>query len=686
MPHIWNDILVVTKDELSSWYKESSLKSLVQRFKNKPYGIKRVQTGGNGRQLLISYDSLPYEIQACIPDPRKINHILEKFYSEDGEARNFYSSYRFEDLSFLKTEHQEQYTVNASVLKAIILLRQARTIERLNKGGSVRGRKAQPERTELKPVSVTLWADALSFNEALQAKFSYQHTLPASEKHFKRVLNAFETQGYEALISKKHRNQNRRKVTTDIYQLLESLFAGTKLKPTLIDVYRKYEAFLNGDIELITSDGEVLQQGDYKKLSERTVATYLNKWQSKIATHAKRSANRQEYMGQFTPYHSMHKGKYASSIISVDDRQPPFKTPEGKRVWFYMAKDLASDVFTCWVHGESKEGIIIEFYRQMVRNYASWGLPLPLEIEAEMSLNSSHTETFLKPGVMFEHVRIEANRARSKRIERDNKELRYNYEKGEDGWIARPHAKLGSNQAGPVDPKPRYYNEIVEMALRNITKWNNQPHVKHKNMSRWAVFMQTQNPNLKPINYAGILPHLGHKVTTTVRLGIIKFNYCEHLIAIDGAIALGQKLITLMERLEGQEVTVYWLDTDDGLVLKAMVFIDSQLICEALPKPVYYRAKSEQTDEDHAARTIMSAYVSTIEAFGKRRKSNIEPVVILDNRQPEFNDFAMPGQKRWKPSNKEVELLPPMPRSEEAEIIEILSTERRFKKPLKDRL
>lgn len=685
MPHTWNNILVVTKGELvPAFYTSAALDKNLNRYKDKSYGIKRARKGGGGHELLINYDSLPAEIQNAIPDHRKINHILERYYEEDGEAYTYYGNYRFDDLSYLKREHQEQYTVNASVLKAVIRLRMARVDERSSKGGSLRGNRAIPGKAGLKSVSKTIWEDAMSFNLALKVKHNVSHNLPESEKHFHRVLKDFETTGYDALVSGKHRNQNRRKVTDDILNLLENLFAGNRQKPSPTEVYRKYDAFINGGVDLITADGEILQPGDFEQLSERTVTAYLNMWKSKIATHALRSGNRQVYMGKFTPYHSMHKGKYASSIISVDDRQPPFKMPDGNRVWFYLAKDLASDVFTTWVHGKTKEGILIDFYRQMVRNYAAWGLPLPLELEAEMSLNSSHTETFLKPGVMFQHVRIEANRARTKRIERDNKELRYNYEKDQEGWLARPNARQESNQAGPGEVKTRYYDDIVEMALDNIEKWNNKPHAKHKHMSRWQVFMNTQNPDLKPINYALILPYLGHKAETSCRLGIIKFNYNEHLIAIDGKIALGQKLLTLMDRLEGEDVTVYWLDDNDRMVLKAVVYIDGQLICEAMPKPVYYRAKAEQTEADLEAITIMSAYVATIEAYGKRRKKTVEPVLLIDNRKPQFDDFQMPGRKKWQPSDRLTEILPDAPEPEAIDFIDSIPTHS-YQRPLTDR-
>ena len=122
----------------------------------------------------------------------------------------------------------------------------------------------------------------------------------------------------------------------------------------------------------------------------------MAKWENKAATHKLRSGNRQVYMGNFKPAHQLERPAFAGSLISIDDRNPPFKDLTGKRVWFYNGIDLASECFTVFVYGKTKEGIIIEFYRQMLRNYTEWGLNIPYELEAESSLNSSFTNTFLQ--------------------------------------------------------------------------------------------------------------------------------------------------------------------------------------------------------------------------------------------------------------------------------------------------
>jgi hypothetical protein len=654
MPHFWNnsDILVVTKEELEPWYSCESLKKAIQRYSDKTYGIKRACRACRNQPLLVLFDSLEAQIQQALGDPRKCDHILERYYKVDGEAVRFFKTFKFEDQSYLDTEYQERYIINASVIKAVLKLRAERITIRKNLSGPLTG------------IGQTLCSDAHSFQATLLAKHKVQHTLPENYRRFMQAIDEFESIGFDSLISGNHKNQKARKVTDQTIELIQNMFATDKQKPTATEVHRRYDAFINGYLEVMNNDtAELYNPKDYKKLSDATVKNYLAKWEIKIGTHAVRSGDRQKYMQQFKTYHSLDKPKYAGSIISIDDRQPPFETLSGNRVWFYNGIDLGAEAFTCWVHGDTKEGIIMDFYRQMVRNYAEWGFNLPAELEAEMSLNSSYVNTFLREGEMFQYVRIEANNARGKRIERYFGNLRYGLEKEREGWLARPFALSESNQKGAKQVPQLPYSTIIENALADIETWNNQPHSVHTHMSRWQVFCEMQNPKTLPTNYIAILPHIGFKTVSSCRVGIIKLQSKEFLLGNDGKIALGQSLINLMKQVEGKEVNIYWLDDNEGRVLKAMVFIGTQFICEAIPKPTYQKARIEQTEHDNANRVLMSAYVATIESFGRRQKQQIEPVTLIKNIEPVKKTFIMRGipQHIQKTEDRETEVLPEIP-------------------------
>jgi hypothetical protein len=581
---------------------------------------------------------------------------MERFYKVDAEAVRFFQDYKMEDGTYLPEDIQERYITNASVINAVFALKAAREFERISKKGSLTG------------IWDSLCSDCVSFNRVLLQKYDVEHDLPENKLRFKEKCLKYKENSYLTLVKRNLKNTNALKVTDDVISLLNNLFAGRPTKPTYTEVAAEYDSFLDGYTEVINnSTGELYDPKSFGKLSKATVYNWLSKWENLIGSHAKRSGDRQVYMGKYKTPHSLKQPEYASSIISVDDRQPPFEYAKGKRMWFYNAIDLGSECFTTFVYGQTKEGIIMDFYRQLVRNYAEWGFNLPAEIEAESSLNSSFKNTFLREGNMFENVRIEANNARGKRIEQYYKPLRYQYEKKDECWLARPFALSESNQAGaePKQEKIIPYDELVERRLKDLENWNNTAHSKYPNMSRWDYFISKQNPNLKPTNYKGILPHLGYHTTTSCNVGVIKLQRKEFLIGDNGNIIFSDDLINVMTIIEGKTLDVYWLDANDGSVLKAFAYLNDTYICELIPKPVYSRAQIEQTPEDMEQREQMSKYVASIEAFGKRSRNSIDKVTVITNKPFTLNrNFKIPGLRSDENPNptedRQVEVLKPV--------------------------
>lgn len=681
MPHLWIDskTCVVTAEELvPEFYKTiDSLKSLVTRHEKRGYGMRRVQKGGNGRMLLVDYDTLPNWIQDRLDDPRRVDSIMERFYKVDAGAVDFYSKYRFDDGSYINEDVQERYIVNASVLKAAIQLKAARINERMSKpGGSLKG------------IMTSIATDVRNFNKVMPAKYGVEHTLPENPVRFGQRYNEFLRTGYESLISRKHGNQNRRVVDDRMEALLNSMFAHQEQKPSFAEISRQYEGFLSGYVEVINPDtGELYDPAEFDKVSAATIYGYLNAWQNRVASVTLRNADRQRLMGQFKTPHKLIQPYQANSIISIDDRQPPFEYEKGKRLWLYNGIDLASGAYVCTVFGETKEGIILDFYRQLVRNYVAWGVNLPWELECESSLNSSYRDTLLRPGVMFQNVRIEANNARGKRIEQYFNPMRNLLEKEIKGWIARPFAKAERNQARSEKRELIPYNDLVGLVIGKINEWNNMPHNREPQLTRWEYFVQHQDDRLKPINWLALLKYLGYKTETSVHVGVVNLNRQKFLLADEAGLATGERLIRLMERVEGRNVDVYWLNGIDGTILKALVYEGNQYVCELMLQPAYNRAKLEQTEKDMMNRELMSSYVMTVEAFRRRRIKEVEKVMVIDNTPRTLNNkFSMPMPAGLytepKPTCQQgdVEVLPPPPDEDYLNL-----GERSFKKTLLER-
>lgn len=660
MPEFLGKILVVTVDELVPEFYNTynTLKSELYRYKDKEYGIKRAMKGGKGRKLLVIFDSLPKEYQEVIGDPRCNDHILEKYYAIDSEAVEYYHSFQYPDKKYLKPTKQEEYIINASVLRALQDLKADRIQERVSKGGGVQG------------VMNTICQDAITFNDVLHNKYQMHHSLPSNYRRFREKYNQFEQDGYVALIkdAKGKSKQNARKTNAQVLKLLNDLFATQADKPTATYVAMQYQAFLENKLEVVSNTtGEVYSSDGFPAIGGSTITKYLKKWESEFATLPVRGNKKLDMANKFKLPHMLYHPKFSGSIISIDDRNPPFNyyqvTKSGKkvkkRVWFYMALDVASDAFICWVHAKSKEALIVEFYRQLCRNLSEWGLNMPWELECEMSLNSTYKSTMLMPGRMFQNVRIEANNPWGKIVETRFKPLRYGLEKSRIGWMARPAAKSESNMGGDDPGVVLEYDDIVNNALADVVTWNNMEHRNGNNMSRWEYFVQNQHPDLKPINWQGILPWIGHKTISSVHRGQVNFRNTLYLLGDSDGIVLGDKLIRLMTDLESKDIDIRWLDGNYGECLAAIVLdADGRYICNLHEKPSYNRSTLERTPEDEKARQLMSAYETTIREFGKRIKGEIEPVTVIDHRPKTVSDtFMIPGVKKYEEREHEVEVL-----------------------------
>lgn len=651
MPYIFtNKKVAVELDELvpKFWNCFSSLKSELHRYQNKPYGIKRLQLGGNGRKLLIDFDSLPANIQENLGDPRKENHPLEPYFQFDADAVRFYNKFKRNGTT-IKPEEQERYIINASVMQAVLKLEVARTQERIKMKDSLSGLKE------------SLRYDVENFQNSLKVMHQVSHTVPTSKRFFECLANFKSDNPYLSLIKDPEGTgkQNARKVNDTTEMILNGLFKNQSHKPTPTDISRSYDAFLNGYAEVYNENsGELYNPKDFKKLSTATIINYVNKWENKLVTHKARSGDRQVYMGDFKPHHQMDLPKYAGAIISIDDRQPPFVyNTKNDRVWFYLGVDIASQAITTIVYGKTKEGIIVDFYRQMVRNYTEWGFCLPNELECESSLNSSFKDTLLRPGAMFQEVKIEANNARGKYIERINGKLRYEYEKKGIGWLARPTAKSEANQLSGSKKQVIPYDILVNERMLELEQFNNSQHPDETNISRWDYFVANQHPNLKPTNWEAILPVIGYKTPTSCNGGYIKLQGLKRAIAQDGKILTGEALIQQMRIIEGKEFDVYWLDNNVGEVLKALVYYDNRLICEVMEMPRYNRAKIERSEADDEAIKLQSAYVMSVDAFEKRQRNKIENVQIIDNTPKTINsNFRIPNLRRYEPKEETVEV------------------------------
>jgi hypothetical protein len=620
----------------------------------------------NNAEPLILWHSIPQHIKDIVVEkfgePKQASKLslLEQNYIRDAKAFDFYSSFKKQNGEFLTDRLIQEYTANASVLNAMHAVLTDRIGLRKALGGTTTG----------------LHADLIRAIDSYRD--GWQHTLPNSDRLVRFHYKPYIKDGYSALISGKIDNDNSRKVTNFIVKFLNALFAGQAHKPTPTDVAGQYDAFLSGYIEDVinTTTGECYDPKDkrFTKLSKSTITNYLREYENKIGTHSKRGDHHRNIQKFITP-HKFKRPIYAGTILSVDDRQPPFYyTAEKDRTWWYMGMDIASGAWTVWVHGTDKKGLILKFYREMVRFYHKWGVSLPHQLEGEISLNVGYKNSFLQDGCMFAKVHLEANNARAKRIEREFGIIRYGAEKHLEGWVARPFAGSEPNQK----PSEEYggknkivpYDNIVDNMEHIITTDNNSPHATDKSTSKWDYFLSMQHPELRPTNYRGFLPHLGYKTETTCNVGWIRLNSGSYLLGENGKIATGPALINLMKQAEGEELDIYWLDAEDGTIIKALIYLrgTDQYICEAVLQPQSVRGELESTPADKEAFELMAKYKKTITSFMQSAQHEIDAIQIIGTPNKAIsNSFSIRKDKPIQETNNTAETLPELPNIDDVE-------------------
>lgn len=172
---------------------------------------RAVRGGGEGSQALFFWDSLPlkyrlrYTTLYGAPEVSLQKKDERPMLELDGAARQWYTDYRYDGDRSLSTKLVEEYTLNASVCRALLIAASESQGLQHALGGSGGGR----------------WALAVRLSEDLRRW--YGHTLPSGENRLKKKLREYEKDGYVSLISGKVGNRNTLKITDEGGELLIAL-------------------------------------------------------------------------------------------------------------------------------------------------------------------------------------------------------------------------------------------------------------------------------------------------------------------------------------------------------------------------------------------------------------------------------------------------------------------------------
>lgn len=615
---------MLSMEELAPIMSVPNYKKLAAR---KEINVVR-QGKGLGSYALIEIATMPLRFQERIK--LKYGEMKEDIlrncfighYHIDAKAREFYTRFRFDNGDTLPPEHIQEYTVNASVIEAVMrAMEDATFMRKAMKAG---------------PVNWGELAGAISYYQA-----EFGHTLPVSSNRFKKRVNDFKANGYESLISRKFMNQNRRKVTYDIERLLLSIDAQPE-QPFNTTVWEQYNLFVQGELELYDPEtGEVLNPADFTDkdgnplvLSPATVANYLNNPKNK-ALRGKLHMSQWDFNNAYRPYHLRSIGEYSLSKVSLDDRDLPRPMKDGNRVKAYYAYDVVSGAVVGYAYNRYKTTeLFLDCMRNMFQTLDRNGMYIPAELEVEHHLVSDFADGLMQAGTVFPLIRwCNPGNSREKRAEHKNREKKYGVEKRTQVGIGRWYAKLEANRPkeekvydeknNTYKVKTYSYEELVADDIRAIETFNAQPHPNQKRypgMSRWDVLCAHQNPNLAPWDKAVLYRFIGQHTETTIRQN----TYCTVMYN-----QYGLPSPEIIEKLEPRnyKVDAYYLPDADGTINEVYIYQNGRYIATCKPVARYNENTAEQTEYDKAAYTEQSKYVAQFDKMMKDGK--IKRVGIL---------------------------------------------------------
>lgn len=598
--------------------------------------------GGPGEYALVELATLPIRFKERIKEKYgdMEQNVLKDWFGQhyrlDAKAREFYTRFRFGDGGALPPEKINEYTVNASVLQAVVaVVSDTNIMRRAMHGPTVN------------------WGEIVGVISFYQAETG--HTLPKSAHRFRDTVKQFQADGYETLISKKFRNQNTRKVSYNIERLILSLDAQPE-RPYNTTVAELYNMFIRGEVtvadpetgELFEPSQFVDRKGNPLVLSEATIANYLNTPKNK-ALRAKLHDTQWDFNNQYRPYHLRAHAVYALSKVSLDDRDLPRPMHNGQRVKAYYAYDVVSGAVVGRAYNRLKtRDLFVDCMRDMFRMLDRNGFYTPMELEVEHHLVESFSDGLMKAGVVFPMVRwCNPGNSREKRAEHFNRAKKYGTEKKLQVGIGRWYSKLEANRPkiekvydeknDTYKEKSYTYEELVADDLRAIEEYNHELHPNQKmypGMTRWDVLCARQNPELRPWDKSYLYRYIGEKTATTIRQNMYVTVQYEQF---------GLPSPDVIEKLEPRNLKVdaYWLPDAEGKVTEVFLWQGDEFICVCKPVAKYNEATAEQTEADKAAYVEQAKYVSQFDKMMKDGK--IQPVVVIRPEETAAIEEAVEG-------------------------------------------
>jgi hypothetical protein len=607
----FNNIFCISKPDLtdgnprSDSVKERPVMSVdaydsyVRRFPH----VRVRNGGGPGRPALLNYDQLRSDIKLRVMEKYgdvKLymrRNLLHDLVEPDLLAASFFGSFLFDDDTNIKPERQAEYNANATVLNAVGKY----VMQRSGKSKSISKRTSG------------IWemtSDAVNTLDRTR----YPHSLPSNPLRLKEKYQNYHQHGYQHLIHKGNKNANAKKVNDTVERLIISLYCQQNL-PFGSWVYDDYLQFLSGQLQIVDKSTGLLydredffdqKRGTYITISRSTVWNIVNNPANAMIIHKFRN-NRIDHYTCMTPMNHRKSPLYSLSKITMDDRDLPRKTSDGKWVHTYMAFDVASQSVLSCVYSLQKPDheMVWNCFREMYRNINEQRLMWPGEVEVENHLMKELTAELNN---MFSYVTFcQPGLPQSKRAEHFLHFKKYHVEKRKQKGIGRFFQK-GAYKTLKAGKGEEYEQEhlpldvlIAEDQEINM-EYNHSLHPNQKlypGKTRWQVLLENMNPDLGRPQKHKLFRYMGIKTETSIRNNdFAKVMYKRYLI----------DNLSAIQRLKpgNYSVEAYYVPERDGSISEVYMYQGDTFITRGTMAEQYNEAKMERTAEDERIRIEQS--------------------------------------------------------------------------------
>lgn len=311
-----------------------------------------LQKGGNGRKVLVIYESLPDALRATVekvlPDAKtklKQQQLppMDERLKSDSKAVDFYKTH----TPKIEVERQAEYVLNAKVMNAMVAQEMSMTA-RHNANG----------RTHKKLVTDTV----VLLCEKLRAR--YLHTLPKSEPRLLEKYSAYKKYGYEALVNGNSGNQAARKIKAKEGRLL------IKLKRSKFPVYTDQQIFDEYNRQAELKNWKTIE-------SPQTVINYLYKTAIKVWWYAAvygEIAFKNEFMPQFDTQlpempNTLWYGDGTKVNLYYKDYDAKQKRMVARTIDVYEVMDACTEMFLGYSFGAENFATQYDAYRMALETW-----------------------------------------------------------------------------------------------------------------------------------------------------------------------------------------------------------------------------------------------------------------------------------------------------------------------------